>query len=75
MRSRLTAVTIAVATALWAAPAIGQDPGVPPETHSRVANDDNRDVPWDMLGLLGLVGLLGLRRGRRDDGYHPAPVD
>jgi len=44
------------------------------ETQDRVADQNDGDVPWDLLGLLGLAGLLGLRRPSDNDGYTDDPV-
>ena len=55
-----------------AAPAqqTGGATGVPTETQERVAEGQDNDFPWDLLGLLGLAGLLGLKR-RDSDGRGP----
>ena len=74
MRSRLSAVTIAAAAALLAAPAASQDTNARTETQERLAQGASQ-VPWDLLGLFGILGLLGLRRDHPDDGYHPASVE
>ena len=44
------------------------------ETQDRIADQNDGDVPWDLLGLLGLAGLLGLRRPSDNDGYTDDPV-
>ena len=43
-------------------------------TQDRIADQNNGDVPWDLLGLLGLAGLLGLRRSSDNDGYTDDPI-
>jgi len=43
-------------------------------TQDRIADGNNGDVPWDLLGLLGLAGLLGLRRSSDNDGYTDDPI-
>jgi MYXO-CTERM domain-containing protein len=44
------------------------------ETQDRIADQNDGDVPWDLLGLLGLAGLLGLRRPSDNDGYTDDPI-
>jgi hypothetical protein len=43
-------------------------------TQDRIADGNNGDIPWDLLGLLGLAGLLGLRRPSDNDGYTDDPI-
>jgi hypothetical protein len=65
----LAAAALAAASAgpaAWAQQT-GNDFGVATETQERLAEGQDNDFPWDLLGLLGLAGLLGLRRRNDPD--------
>ena len=76
MRKRMMLALLLATAAIG--PASAQDRhrgGVRTETQSRMMQQSDLEVVWNMLGLFGLLGLLGLRRPHSDDSYHPAPIE
>jgi len=49
--------------------------GLPTETQERMADQDNNDLIWNLIGLLGLIGLIGLMPQHEEDSYHPSSFD
>ena len=77
MRVRMIAALILASAT--AAPATAQQSedrgGLPTETMSRLANQQDNSLIWNLIGLIGLLGLAGMRRPHPDDGYHPAAFE
>ena len=68
MLAKLSAVAIAAAAAAavpaaaQVAPQTNRDPNIGTETQERIAEGQNDDFDWGLLGLVGVLGLFGLRR-------------
>jgi hypothetical protein len=78
MRTRMLLALLLAAAAVGPASAQRSDNdrgGVATETQDRLANSNNYDLIWDLIGLAGLLGLLGLQRPHSDDSYHPSSIE
>ena len=77
---RLMLALLFMTAAVGPAPAHNlQAGGLPTETQERMADQDNNDLIWNLIGLLGLIGLIGPERApvrtdqnryRRFRGFH-----
>ena len=71
---RATWIGLGAAALAWIGPSASaqtgsRDSNVPTETQERLAEGQNGDFDWSLIGLFGLFGLAGLHR--RPDYHDP----